>query len=256
MQQHRVNYDEVAATYDARYTGSFRYTIPAVLQELLRLDTNNPVLEVGCGTGFWLGSFDGERAVYGLDLSPEMLRKGKERHVDLICGTADQLPFRNDTFDLVYCVNALHHFAQKEAFFSEAARLLLRDGTLAVIGMDPHGNRDKWYIYDYFEGTYETDLLRFPSVAQIAGWMYEAGFVEVRHRVVDRILKHLHGRAVLNHSTLQKTGTSQLILLSDEAYRKGIAKLKADLDNAEAQGTTLTFPLDISLVLVAGRREA
>jgi SAM-dependent methyltransferase len=253
-----VNYDDVASTYDARYTsraGEWKHTIPAALRQLLRRNLPNRVLEVGCGTGFWLASFHSGDEVYGLDLSPAMLSKAKEMQANVICGTAEQLPFPERTFDLICCVNAFHHFAQKKTFLREAARLLCSGGTLAVIGMDPHGQRDNWYIYDYFQGTYEMDLRRFRPVSQITEWMREAGYSEIRDCVVGRILNHQYGRAVLDHSVLQKNGTSQLILLSDKAYADGLARLKADLEEAEAQGKTLTFPVDISLVMIAAQRK-
>ena len=34
--------------------------------------------------------------------------------------------------------------------------------------MDPHGRRESWYVYRYFEGVYERDLARFPTWRQIA----------------------------------------------------------------------------------------
>jgi ubiquinone/menaquinone biosynthesis C-methylase UbiE len=217
MNERQVDYDAIAATYDERYAsgvGEGQHTVPAALRQLLRPDLSSHILEVGCGTGFWLASFASDDEVYGLDLSPGMLRRAREKHANayLICGTAEQLPFHERTFDLIYCVNAFHHFAHKLAFIREATRLLRSGGTLAIIGMDPHGKCDKWYIYDYFRGTYEMDLRRFPPKAQIVAWMTEAGFYEMRDCVVERILNHQYGRAVLNHSVLQKNGTSPLDL--------------------------------------------
>jgi ubiquinone/menaquinone biosynthesis C-methylase UbiE len=257
VSENRVNYDDIASTYDGRYrrgVGEGQHTIPAALRQLLTPDVPNRILEVGCGTGFWLGSFTDRDKVYGLDVSQPMLMKAKSRHAALIRGTAEHLPFFAASFDLVYGVNALHHFPQKESFIREAARTLRPNGMLAIIGMDPHGQHDRWYIYDYFEGTYELDLRRFPPVPQITAWMNDAGFIGMRHSVVERILDHQDGRAVLAHSVLQKTGTSQLILISDEAYDRGLRKIHADLDAADARKETLSFVEDISLVMVTARR--
>ncbi len=49
-----------------------------------------------------------------------------------------------------------------------------------------------------FLGAYEMDLQRFSPVHQIAAWMTQTGFVDIRNSVVERILNHQHGRAVLN----------------------------------------------------------
>src|SRR5438876_1008553 len=122
MNERRVNYDEVAVTYDDRYAsgvGEAQHTIPAALRQLLRPDTANQTLEVGCGTGFWLGSFGIGHEVYGLDLSSVMLARARKRHLVLVCGSAEQLPFPDSSFDLVYCVNAFHHFQDKNAFLTE-----------------------------------------------------------------------------------------------------------------------------------------
>ena len=257
MSNTRVNYDDIASTYDARYksgAGEGQHTIPAALRQLLKPNAPNRILEVGCGTGYWLNSFDPRDTLYGLDVAHAMLTRARERHPDLIRATAEHLPFPAAAFDLVYCVNAFHHFPEKESFVREAARTLRPNGTLAIIGQDPHGQHDRWYIYDYFEGTHDLDLRRFPSVPQITKWMRAAGFTATRHSVVERVVDHQYGRAVLNHSVLQRTGTSQLILSSDEVYNRGLQKLHADLDQADARSETLTFVEDISLVMVVGER--
>src|SRR5262249_11368767 len=162
-------------------------------------------------------------------------------------GMAEHVPFPAGAFEVVYCVNAFHHFVGKETFIHEARRILDSGGMLAIIGMDPHGRRDHWYIYDYFKGTFETDLPRFPPMSQIAAWMTTAGFTEIGDRVVERVVNPQYGQAVLNHSVLQKTGTSHLILITDEAYAAGLNHIRQDLADAESNHRTLKFDEDISL---------
>ena len=41
----------------------------------------------------------------------------------------------------------------------------------ALVAMDPHTGRDFWYVHDFFPGTRETDLARFPSSGMILDWM-------------------------------------------------------------------------------------
>lgn len=83
---------------------------------------------------------------------------------------------------------------------------------------------------------------------------FDAGFSDVRHCVVERIIHDQYGAEVLKHSVLQRNGTSQLILLSDDAYADGLARLKSDLDEAEKQGRKLVFREDIFLAMVSARR--
>ena len=63
----------------------------------------------------------------------------------------------------------------------------------------------------------------------------------------------LTGREVLESPCLQKGGTSQLALLTEEAYAAGLERIKADLLQAEKMGVSLEFVVDISLALVTGR---
>jgi ubiquinone/menaquinone biosynthesis C-methylase UbiE len=259
MPEPRVNYDEIAPTYDSRYKsgiGEGQHTIPSALRELLPPGQTNRILEVGCGTGYWLRSFGGGNKVFGIDLSPGMLGQARKRQPDamLVCGDAGHLPFPDESFELAYCVNAFHHFQDKPGFIAGARRILRRDGVFAIIGMDPHGQSDKWYIYDYFERTREMDLRRFPSISTIEQWMIDRGFEGIASRRVERILNPQYERSVLEHSVLQKNGTSQLALLTDAEYAAGLTRLRADLAAAEAKGAVPVFPEDISLMMITGHR--
>jgi SAM-dependent methyltransferase len=163
------------------------------------------------------------------------------------------LPYPAGTFDLVYCANALHHFQQRRQFIFEARRLLRPGGVLAVVGTDPRLIRDRWYIYHYFEGTYQTDLARFPSWGTVLDWMAAAGFCHVAWRHVEQVVDDKVGRAVLQDPFLEKTACSQLALLSDEAYAAGLRRIETALAAAGASGQTVTFPVDLALSMAAGR---
>jgi SAM-dependent methyltransferase len=149
----------------------------------------------------------------------------------------------------------LHHFPQPRQFITEARRVLKPSGAVVIINMDPHAGRDRWYLYDYFDGTYETDLRRFPSSGTLTDWLIAARFDRVEWSVAEHLRGRHTGRAVLDDYFLQKHSTSQLALLSDDAYAAGLARLHADLDEAEAAGQMLSFEAEVWLVRVVGYRE-
>jgi ubiquinone/menaquinone biosynthesis C-methylase UbiE len=276
----RVDYDRIAPTYDRRFgEGDDRSGTTEALRNLVHdlaasRGSAPRVLEVGCGTGKWLADLNASSPsvetsgaamlhtdplrVFGLDLSMGMLRQACHRAAaggtlpfSPARGRAERLPFPTATLDLVYCVNAIHHFDRPRDFIGEACRLLRPGGRLAVIGMDPHGHRETWYVYRYFEGVYETDLRRFPSWAEIADWMSAEGLA-VECRIVDRIWAPKAGRAVLGDPFIRQESCSQLALLSREAYRDGLRRIEAALDRAEAAGETLIFPVDTPLAMISG----
>jgi ubiquinone/menaquinone biosynthesis C-methylase UbiE len=58
--------------------------------------------------------------IYGLDYSLDMLRKASDRDptIRLVRATAEVIPFHSGTFDLTFCINAIHHFERIEQFIA------------------------------------------------------------------------------------------------------------------------------------------
>jgi ubiquinone/menaquinone biosynthesis C-methylase UbiE len=257
MRSQKVDYDQIAPSYDRRFSSGLPAGVGRALLALARTLKASRILEVGCGTCHWLAEMRPvAQELYGLDASAGMLNQARKRKLalNLIHGFARQLPFRTGFFDLVFCVNAIHHFQEARTFVAEAFRVLRPRGVLAVVGMDPHGRRGSWYVYNYFEGTYETDLRRFPSWETASGWMAAEGFQRIVLQEVARILDHKHGREVLDDPFLEKNSCSQLLLLTDDAYAAGLERIEATLERAEAGGETIVFPSEISLAMLTGHK--
>jgi ubiquinone/menaquinone biosynthesis C-methylase UbiE len=250
----QVDYDRVSAGYDRRYRLGGPAGIAASLHKLVRKVGARRVLEVGCGTGHWLTQIKGPTIRCGLDYSAGMLDKARQRDrsLDLVRGTASHLPFDGDAFDLVFCVHALHHFDDPPAFIGEAKRVLDHCGALAVIGMDPQTEQDRWYLYDYFPGTRELDVARYPPGEAILRWIAQAGFTGCERSLAARIVHDFMGPEVLGDPILHKDGTSQLSLLTEQAFQQGMARIKDSLQLAEREGRTAVFPTDIALPMVVG----
>jgi ubiquinone/menaquinone biosynthesis C-methylase UbiE len=250
----RVNYDEVSTVYDQRYRSGGPVGIAKFLRELISNVNAHCMLEVGCGTGYWLTLLRHCDIRCGLDYSAGMLDKArhKDGSLRLVRGIAAQLPFYEGAFGVVFCVHALHHFDDPLAFTYEAWRVLRTGGALVIIGMDPHTKQDRWYIYDYFPGTYETDLARYPSGQMIQRWMKEAGFVKCERRLASHISCDFIGRDVLRDPILHKNGTSQLSLLTEDAFVDGMARIRRTLHLAERHGEEVVFSTHIALPIMIG----
>lgn len=251
-----VQYDRIAPTYDQRFSGNRRAGTADALLSLAQVLNAERVLEVGCGTGRWLGDVRAHAGqVIGLDLSAGMLSQAQERAASLLLirGRAGSLPFPAASFDLVYCVNAIHHFGRPRLFVREARRLLRPGGRLAVVGMEPRGHAGRSYIYRHFEGAYETDLNRFPSWGEVLDWIVDEGFEGVECRQVERILERKIGREVLDDPYLRRDACSQLALLADEAYVAGLRRIEAVVRQAESAGERAVFVTDIPIAMLTGQ---
>ena len=84
--------------------------------------------------------------------------------------------------------------------------------------------------------------------------MESAGFRNLRLGVFERFSDHKVGRAVLEDPFLQKSQTSQLALLSDEAYAAGINKIKKALDTHAVNNEILIFPVEIDVEMFVGEK--
>ncbi len=115
-----VNYDSIAATYDRRYVENDYSGVERVLTAFVGSNVTGRVLEVGCGTGHWLRLL-GERGlrVAGVDASRNMLGLCPRPSTCAVLaqGRAEHLPWASQTFERVFCINALHHFEDKVRIF-------------------------------------------------------------------------------------------------------------------------------------------
>jgi ubiquinone/menaquinone biosynthesis C-methylase UbiE len=256
MKQQYVDYDQIANSYNRRFEHEGPDGTRAALVEFARSINAQRILEVGCGTAHWLSAiqtdFGNETLLFGVDLSAGMLLKARQdtERINLIHACAEQLPIASHNFDMVYCLNAIHHFDDPRAFIQEARRLLRPGGWLAVIGTNPRGRRDRWYIYDYFPGTYKRDLDRFPSWGTIIDWVIECDFGELQWRLAEHIHDPKFGSEVLNDPFIEKNATSQLALLSDQEYLAGIDRINQAISKAQQENQVTLFRCDIYLYLL------
>ena len=252
MDNLRIDYDQLAPTYEDRYkVGSLQGISDALLNLVDRCQPHR-VLEVGCGTGHWLRELRSHPApLYGVDASLAMLKAGDPGSANLAAALANSLPFRSHTFDLIFCVNALHHFDGKHAFVNQAADLLQRPGALSMTGIDPRQIR-KWYFYEYFEGTFERDLRRFPATGDLVNWMAAAAFDPIECRVVEKRTVSLLGRSVFSDPFLKKSSNSQLALLTDAEYAAGLKRIEDAIVAAEKEGREITFVSELQFFMTTG----
>ena len=92
------------------------------------------VLEVSCGRGggaAWLHQTFQPRRYVGLDLSEENIRMGNERAEgpEFTLGNAQELPFPDESFDIVINIEASHLYDDRKQFFSEVMRVLRPGGS-------------------------------------------------------------------------------------------------------------------------------
>ena len=140
-------HDAAARGYDAKWSISFDQRCISYVRERAERMLPRPrygrVLEVGCGTGFfllnlWQAGF--VEQAYACDISPGMLeacgRSASELGcpIDLRTGDAEALPYPSGGFDLVVGHAFLHHLPDPPAALAEFHRVLAPGGAMFLAG--------------------------------------------------------------------------------------------------------------------------
>ncbi len=120
-------------------------------------------------------------------------------------------------------------------------------------GLDPSKGADEWYVYDYFAETLESDRDRYPASRSIRGWLREAGLQAASTVLAQRMSRVVEARPYLERGAAAKHVTSQLALLTEEAYVEGMASVWSDVRRAEAQGSALTLRADLHIYATSAR---
>lgn len=135
--------------YDNQLSGfheAFERELQVIVNEL-PLGSDMRVLDLACGDGFYArriaqrlgpGGFvtgaDINRAY--LSEASEASRQSGRAKIDFVAASFDRLPFRDDTFDLVWCAQSLYSLPDPVVAIGHMTRVLRPGGLVAVLEND------------------------------------------------------------------------------------------------------------------------
>ncbi len=114
---------------------NFRYERDPYILEMLEYIKPGKILEVGCGQGIDLVELAKKGKVIGIDTSIGSLKRARviNPYIRLIYMNAEQLKFRDNLFDNVYCYGVLHHTDKTQDGIYEIYRVLNTKGKAVVM---------------------------------------------------------------------------------------------------------------------------
>ena len=183
----------------------------------LEFEPGESVLEIGCGSGGMLAAIHEqgpETSLAGIDLEPRQLTAAREHlarcgvgGVDLVEGSAFELPWAAHSFDTIWMSWFLEHLVDPRNVLEEAWRVLRPGGRVLALETDystfkvhpesPNYDYLEQAQYDYFDrhGCAHAGRL-------LAPWLRGAGFVDVENVPLgyhfyqvpgdDRLSEHAH----------------------------------------------------------------
>ncbi len=113
----------------------------------LNINSNDVILDIGCGGGMNINRMaESAKKVYGIDYSIESVNLSKEVNHDLIDqgkveifeGNVSNLPFEDNSFDIVTAFETVYFWPEIEKSFAEVKRVL-KPGGMFLIGCESNG---------------------------------------------------------------------------------------------------------------------
>lgn len=221
----RTDYEAAAAAYARN-----RAVHPGVVTDLTReaqVSAGSRVLDVGCGTGNYARAIQEATgcAISGVEPSGQMRQRAEiaVTWTALVAGSAEVLPFRDKSFDLVYSTDVIHHVVDREAYFAEAARVLAPGGRIATVTDSQADIARRRPLSNYFPETVAIEERRYPAIATLRAEMTAAGFTDIHetHVELEYPLTDMRG--------YRERAYSSLLLIPDGALQQGLARMEQDL---------------------------
>jgi ubiquinone/menaquinone biosynthesis C-methylase UbiE len=108
--------------------------------DFCQISAQDTLLDFACGTGeFALFAAPKVRYVQGVDISEGMIGIAQKQAADknihnikFLCHPVEKTPFENESFSIVICRSAFHHFHGYAGIFDEMVRCCQRGGRISV----------------------------------------------------------------------------------------------------------------------------
>jgi SAM-dependent methyltransferase len=135
------------------YMPRFWQPVMPTFIEYFKLDQNSSLLDVGCAKGFML--YDLKQAVpgitvKGIDVSEYAIENAKEEvRSDVSVASAIDLPFEDNSFDVVISINSIHNLERKECGIALQEIERVSKGKSFITVDAYHNDEEKELMYDW-----------------------------------------------------------------------------------------------------------
>jgi SAM-dependent methyltransferase len=152
--------------------------------KLVNVQDGWTMLDVGCGGGFTIRRLlkrSKDAQVYGIDISEESVTKARQVNAEVLDkqvyvtqGSAEQLPYNDEMFDLVTAVETVYFWPNLPDCLQEVHRVLKPGGKFAIM-VEVVDNDSKW--------TSIVDGMTAYTPEQLKTLLDDAGFIQTEiHR--------------------------------------------------------------------------
>lgn len=144
-------YNQSARVYDTQYFEEQEAKITTIIRNL-HVPPDSIVLDAGCGTGLLFKHLaDKTELIVGLDISRGLLQEAIKKaqpyqNVALVMADADNMPFPNRAFDMVFVVTLLQNMPDPRANLEEISRVGKPTASIVVTGLRKRFSQDDFTL--------------------------------------------------------------------------------------------------------------
>lgn len=146
-------YSSIAEGYNKLHKEEQLEKIKEILKTLTEKEINSKILDVGCGTALYSSFF---KNYTGIDPSKGMIKQTK---ANVIQGQAENLPFKDDSFNIVISISAIHNFKDYKKAVEEMHRVAKNKIIITLLKKSKYFNKIKEHLKDFKKIDQKVDLI-------------------------------------------------------------------------------------------------
>lgn len=147
-------FSRAAERYESDHAGIYsicKKDYPDILAEVEK-EPFTDLLDAGCGTAPMVSLLSARYPAahfIGIDLTPKMIEVARSKglpNATFVCGDCENLPFAENSFDVIICSQSFHHYPNPGSFFASVRRCLRPGGRLILRDMTMPCRPLHWFV--------------------------------------------------------------------------------------------------------------
>ncbi len=171
-------FDKQADEYDAWFEKHRDFYLAELEAVRSFIPASGSGIEIGVGTGRFAGPLE---IPMGVEPSPRMAKLARQRGIEVIEGTAENLPFADNNFDFVVMVTVVCFLDDVTQAFQETFRILKPKGTLVIGFIDRESEMGTHYRQKKDQSRFYREAT-FYSARELEALLTKAGFSNFDYR--------------------------------------------------------------------------
>lgn len=154
-------------------------------------NTDHTVLDIATGAGFLAFEFaKNAGSVIGVDITRNMLVHARDKgttpdaldtpgpeNIEFLLSDVESLPFADNTFDIVACRFAFHHFPDPKKALSEMKRVCRNKGRIVLVDGTSSEVHDKSQFHNHIEKLRDPSHVRIYQLSEMQDMLSDIGAV-------------------------------------------------------------------------------